>query len=58
MKFATKLSFMLAEPFDLEKAEALSVEIHKAEEAGYVVSKQEDDLWVRLSLKIQAAGKD
>lgn len=52
-RFATELRFMLLH-FNLEKAEALSVRIHEAEEQGYEISRKEDRLWIRLTEKIQS----
>lgn len=47
-KFTEKLKYALSE-FDLQRAEALSEEIHEAEEDGYVLTVAEDRLWERLT---------
>ena len=38
--------------FDLEKAEALSMEIHEAESEGYEISEIEDNRWIKLTDQI------
>jgi len=38
--------------FDLETAETLSNDLHQAEDEGYVVSREEENLWFRITTKI------
>jgi len=50
--FTQKLMLVL-ESFEIEKALALSNEIHKAESEGYNIGKYEDSLWLRLTTEIE-----
>ena len=50
-KFLERLREAL-ENFDAYKAEHLSIEIHNAEDNGYIVSPLEDNLWLHLTNKI------
>lgn len=51
--FVNKLQELLqTKPFNIEKAERLSLQIHKAEECGYTCSMKEERLWAELTCKI------
>ena len=52
MKFLTRL-LLLVDNFNLEKAEELSLEIHKAESEGYNLFKREDKYWLEITDQIQ-----
>jgi len=52
MKFLVRLIEQM-DNFDIDKAEKLSLEIHKAESEGYSVSKREDKYWAELTSMIQ-----
>jgi hypothetical protein len=43
--------------FSLERGEALSQKIHKAEEKGYDLSAREEILWSKLTQKIESWSK-
>jgi len=50
-RFLQRLQAVL-ENFEADDAQRLSLEIHKAEDAGYAISPHEDRLWFQLTRRL------